>query len=79
MELEELRNKHLTRKEGVNLVQKYDGEFPDRYFSEIMSFLDIKEEKFFKNCDKFRSPHLWTKKNGKWQLRFSVAKDGDNK
>lgn len=76
---QEIRNKHLTRKEGVNLVQKYDGEFPDRYFSEIMSFLDIKEENFFKNCDKFRSPHLWTKKNGKWQLRFTVAKDGANK
>ena len=46
-------------------------------YNKILSIL--KEEKFFKNCDKFRSPHLWTKKNGKWQLRFSVAKDGDNK
>jgi len=73
---QEIRNRHLTREEGKNLVQKYDGEFPDRYFSEIMSFLEINEEKFFKTCDKFRSPHLWKKKNNKWKLRFTVAKDG---
>ena len=73
---QEIRNRHLTREEGKNLVQKYDGEFPDRYFSEIMRFLEINEEKFFKTCDKFRSPHLWKKKNNKWKLRFTVAKDG---
>jgi N-acetyl sugar amidotransferase len=73
---QEIRNKHLTREEGVNLVKKYDGEFPDKYFSEIMSFLEIDEEKFFMICDKFRSPHLWKKKNDKWKLRHTVAKDG---
>ena len=73
---QEIRNKHLTREEGKKLVQKYDGEFPDRYFSEIMSFLEIKEEDFFKTCDKFRSPHLWKNENKKWKLRFTVAKDG---
>ena len=59
---QEIRNRHLTREEGKNLVRKYDGEFPDKYFSEVMSFLEIKEENFFKICDKFRSPHLWKKK-----------------
>ena len=31
----------------TNLVKKYDGEFPDKYFSEVMNFLNIKREKFF--------------------------------
>ncbi|SMF79591.1 N-acetyl sugar amidotransferase [Candidatus Pelagibacter sp. HIMB1321] len=73
---QEIRNKHLTREEGKNLVKKYDGEFPDRYFSEIMKFLDLREETFFKICDKFRSPHLWKKEKNIWRLRHNVNNDG---
>ena len=73
---QEIRNKHLTRDEGKILVKKYDGEFPDKYFSEIMNFLNIKERDFFKTCNKFRSPHLWRKQKNLWKLRHTVNKDG---
>ena len=73
---QEIRNKHLTREEGKNLVKKYDGEFPDRYFLEIMKFLEFKEETFFKICDKFRSSHLWKRKKNIWRLRHTVNNDG---
>jgi len=70
---QEIRNKHITREEGMALVKKYDGEFPDRYFSEIMDYLDIKPEAFQEMCKKFRSPHLWGKDSeGKWALRHTV-------
>ncbi len=70
---QEIRNNHITREEGVALAKKFDGEFPDKYFNEVMEYLDIKPE-FFKNelCDKFRSPHLWNKENGVWKLRHNV-------
>ena len=70
MPAQEIRNKHLTlEEEGKNLVKKYDGEFPDKYFSEIMKFLGLKRRNFFKICDKFRSPHLWKKrKKNIWRL-----------
>jgi N-acetyl sugar amidotransferase len=73
---QELRNEHLTIEEGKKLIKKYDGEFPKRYFSEIMKYYDIKENYFFKLCDKFRSPHLWKKIGKKWQLRHTANKDG---
>ena len=73
---QEIRNKHLTRDEGKILVKRYDGEFPDKYFSEIMNFLNIKERDFFKTCNKFRSPHLWRKQKNLWKLRHTVNKDG---
>ena len=73
---QEIRNQHLTREEGKNLVKKYDGEFPDNYFSEIMKYLNIKEQNFFKLCDKFRSSHLWKRKGGVWKLRHTVNEDG---
>ncbi|SMP56920.1 N-acetyl sugar amidotransferase [Anoxynatronum buryatiense] len=74
---QEIRNKHLTREEGMALVKKFDGEFPDRYFNEIMEYLEIDPDYFrYDLTDKFRSPHLWTKADGEWRLRYTVNRDG---
>jgi len=69
---QEIRNKHLTREEGVALVKRFDGEFPDRYFNEIMEYIEMDPDYFLELCDRFRSPHLWEKDNGKWKLRYPV-------
>lgn len=73
---QEIRNRHLTRDEGMALVKRFDGEFPDKYFDEIMEYLEINPERFHSLCDEFRSPHLWAKINGDWKLRHTVNKDG---
>lgn len=73
---QEIRNKHLTREEGMALVKRFDGEFPDKYFNEVMEYLDIKPDHFMELCDKFRSPHLWGKLNNRWELRHTVNGDG---
>ena len=75
---QELRNDHLSLEEGKKLIKKYDGEFPDKYFSEIMKYLNIKNDNFYQLCDNFRSPHLWKKVKKKWQLRHTANKDGVN-
>ena len=76
---QEIRNRHLNRDEGKLLVKKYDGEFPDKYFDEIMYYLEIDKEEFHKLCNEFRSPHLWinTNKEG-FKLRHTVNGDGEN-
>ena len=73
---QELRNDHLTIVEGKKLIKKYDGEFPDNYFSGTMKYLGINENFFIKLCEKFRSPHLWKKIKNKWHLRHTCNKDG---
>ena len=75
---QEIRNKHLTREEGVALVKRFDGEFPDRYFNDIMEFLEIDSDYFKeKLINRFRSPHLWGKEsNGNWKLRHTVFNEG---
>jgi N-acetyl sugar amidotransferase len=74
---QEIRNKHLTREEGVALVNRFDGEFPDRYFNEIMEYIGMTPEHFHELCDKARSPHLWGKDAaGNWKLRHNVAGTG---
>ena len=69
---QEIRNRHLTREEGVALVKRFDGEFPERYFNDIMEYLDMDPEEFTRLVDKARSPHLWTKEDGTWRLRHPV-------
>lgn len=74
---QEIRNLHLTREEGVALVKKFDGEFPDKYFNEIMEYIEMKPEHFHELCDRFRSPHLWEKRDGNWKLRHTVWESGN--
>jgi len=76
---QEIRNRHITREEGIALVNRFDGEFPDRYFNEVMQYLDMDPDYFHKLCDKFRSPHLWGKdESGDWRLRHNSNKTGLN-
>ncbi|MBI3011686.1 MAG: N-acetyl sugar amidotransferase [Candidatus Omnitrophica bacterium] len=70
---QEIRNKHLTREEGVALVRRFDGEFPERYFREVMESIGMAPEQFLELCDEFRSPHLWRKEGNTWQLRHQVS------
>ena len=72
----EIRDGHISREEGIALIKKYDGEFPNIYFKEIMDYLNIKPNFFHKLCDKFRSPHLWKKVKGKYYLRHTANRDG---
>lgn len=69
---QEIRNKHLTREEGIALVRQFDGEVPTHYFREVMDYIGLDPEEFMDLCDQFRSPHLWEKMNGEWTLKHSV-------
>ncbi len=66
---QEIRNKHLTKEEGLALIRKFDGEYPARYEEEFLEYVSIEKDEFIELCDKFRSPHLWHKTNGNWELR----------
>ena len=74
---QEIRNRHLTREEGQALVKRFDGEFPDRYFKDVMDYIGMDPQYFHELSDKFRSPHLWSKDGkGKWVLNHNVNKTG---
>tara|TARA_Y100001958_G_C21248319_1_gene580862 strand:- start:631 stop:1827 length:1197 start_codon:yes stop_codon:yes gene_type:complete len=68
----EIRDGHITREEGIALMNRYEGEFPKKYFSEFLEYLDISEEHFWEVVDSWRLPHLWTKINGNWQLKHPI-------
>lgn len=72
----EVRDKHITREEAAALVAKYDGEFPQKYFKEFLTYCDIDEAYFWNVIDGWRMDHIWKKVDGQWKLRHTVNKDG---
>ena len=73
----EIRDGHLTRDEGVQLVRKFDGEFPSKYFKVFLEYCNISEDYFWDVIDSWRSDHLWGKdSDGNWKLKHNVSKTG---
>ncbi len=69
---QEIRNNHINREEGVALVNRYDQEFPRKYFPEFLDYLAMDEDEFFEIADSFRSEHLWRKGADGWELRHQA-------
>jgi len=71
----EIRDGHITREEGINLVKRFDGEFPGLHFDTFLKYCDITEEHYHEVIDSWRSPHLWAKNYGKWELKHPIWKE----
>jgi N-acetyl sugar amidotransferase len=69
---QEIRNGDITRDEGVRLVRRFDGEFPDMYLRDCLEYMGISEERFTGVIDKARPPHLWKKVKGTWELKHKI-------
>lgn len=66
---QEIRNHHITKEEGLALMKRYEGEYPERYEREFLDYVSMTREEFFALCDRFRSPHLWEVRDDAWRLR----------
>jgi N-acetyl sugar amidotransferase len=53
---QEIRNEEITREEGVALVKKFDGEFPERFADEIFRYLSIPEKEYPVAAKMFEQP-----------------------
>jgi N-acetyl sugar amidotransferase len=71
----EVRDGKITREEGVALVRKYDGEFPQKYYREFLDYTGISESEFNAVIDSWRADHIWENVEGEWCLRNSVWMD----
>jgi len=62
---QEIRSGDIDREEGVALVHKYDGEYPERFEEEVFEYLSVDgfpqmtRAYFLELCEKFKSEHLW--------------------
>jgi N-acetyl sugar amidotransferase len=62
---QEIRSGDITREEGVSLVRKFDGEYPERFEREVFEYLSVDgfppvtRGRLDMLAEKFRPPHLW--------------------
>jgi len=71
----EIRDGHITRDEGISLIKRFDGEFPNKHFKTFLNYCNITEEHYHKVIDSWRSSHLWHKIDEKWELKNPIWKD----
>lgn len=53
---QEIRSDDITRDEGVALVKRFDGEFPERFAEEIFRYLSLPEKEFPQASKMFEQP-----------------------
>ncbi len=53
---QEIRSGDIEREEGVALVRRYDGEFPERFADELMEYLSLPPEIFPEASAQFEAP-----------------------
>ncbi|MDB4356301.1 N-acetyl sugar amidotransferase, partial [Akkermansiaceae bacterium] len=71
---QEVRNGKISREEAVYLVNKYDTEFPNKYFKDFLEYIETTESEFWETVDRHRSPHIWTREDSEWKLRNKISK-----
>lgn len=62
----DIRNKRLTRSDGLKLVKQHEGKIPTQYLEEFLDEFELTKKEFLDVCDKFTNKSLFkTDKNGK--------------
>ena len=65
----DIRRHHITRDEGMALVRRFDGEFPERHFNWFLEYLNIDESFFWKVMDVYRQKsNAWQQIEGHWTM-----------
>jgi N-acetyl sugar amidotransferase len=71
---QEIRNGDITRDEGIALVNRFDGEYPNMYLKDFLNYLEVSKEEFDDVINNSRPGHLWRFDGQKWILKKSIAK-----
>jgi N-acetyl sugar amidotransferase len=70
----DIRRHHITRQEGVALVRRYDGEFPQKNYEWFKDYIDIDDDYFWYVMDRYREKsNVWEKVDGEWILQHTVS------
>jgi hypothetical protein len=72
---ERIRSSHMTREEGIQLVEKYDDSCSNDYIKSFCDYIDITVEQFWKQVRKNVNLDLFTvTSDGKIKKKFKVGK-----
>jgi hypothetical protein len=66
----QIQNGQMARAQGLELVRKYDEEFPATNFAENLDYLGLSAKRFTEIVDLHRNPEIWKFEGNQWKLRF---------
>ena len=76
----DIREGRLTREEAKWLVEQYDGKCGEHYIKQAADYMGITVEEFWRVADQWVNKKLFYKdENGKWQPKFKVGEDFEEK
>jgi len=64
-----IQNGQMTRDEALELVRKYDDEFPKTFHDEHLKYLDLSEAEMAETIDRHRDPQIWEQEGNRWVLK----------
>lgn len=71
---EEIRRGRMTRQEGIELAELYDGSCGDAYIASFCQFIDITIDQFWATVDRSVNKELFAKNGqGKWVRKFEIG------
>lgn len=67
----DIRRGAMTRKQGLALVKRYDGEYPEPYVDDYLKYFDMTIEEFDAALDRHANRDLFRKVDGRWKPIFT--------
>ena len=62
----------MTRKQGINLVKLYDGQYPKEFIETYLDYYRMHKTDFDTILDKWVNQELFEKVDGIWQPLFKI-------
>lgn len=69
----EIRRGAMTRKQGINLVKKFDDGYPEKYIDKYLDYYRMTREEFDAVLDKWANKDLFEKVDGRWKRTFEIG------
>ena len=68
----EVRRGAMDRKQAINLVQLYDGHYPEEFISDYLDYYGMTNSEFDAVLDKYANRDLFQKVDGYWKPLFVI-------
>jgi len=68
----EIRRGAMTRDQALNLVNLYDGLYPEEYIQTYLDYYQMTLSEFDDVIDRWANKNLFDKNNGRWVPKFSI-------
>lgn len=69
----DIRRGAISRKQAINLVKMYDGEYPEQHIDDYLEYFRMTREEFDAVIDKWANKDVLVKVDGRWKRNFDIV------